>query len=571
MILKALSEYYRRKTDLPKFGRELVEIAFIIVIDKNGNFLRFEDRRINKSSAQNFVVTKRIPNRSGTGVKEANYLYDDCKYVLGYSPNKEQSGSNGYLNSFKQKVEQIKNRINNDSINAVYKFYQTDIAEIHKQIQSDQLWDEIQRNLNKKFSMFSFLIEGDTKIIAEHEELLDLLPNKCDNKGTCMVTGENGNIISISTPTMIPGSQATAKLVSFQTSSGYDSYGKTQGENAPICEQTDFAYTTALKHMLSSDSRNKFLIGNQTLLFWTSLNDIAGKQIEEGIFELFGLENNEDNPDVGIDKIRKVFYSIYSGELQTTLNDKFFILGLIPNSARIAVTTWSEIQLTDFAKSILSHFEDMEIVDSRKEKKPYVGLYSMVKAIALNATPKEVPHNLISAIVKSIFEGLPYPETLYNNCIRRIRAEQKINITRAAILKAYLNRKNNRQKIKIMLDKENKNQGYLCGRLFGVLVKVQNDAYNKQSSSIRDRYMNAASSTPSTVFATILNLSTCHAEKLSEGSRIYYEKIKQEIIDKLDADGFPTHLNLQDQGRFFVGYYQQLQSFYTKNEENISE
>ena len=288
MILKALCEYYRRKTDLPKFGRELVEIAFIIVIDKDGNFLRFEDRRINKSSAQNFVVTKRIPNRSGTGVKEANYLYDDCKYVLGYSPNKEQSGLNGYLNSFKQKVEQIKNRINNDSINAVYKFYQTDIAEIHKQIQSDQLWDEIQRNLNKKFSMFSFLIEGDTKIIAEHEELLDLLPNKCDNKGSCMVTGENGNIISISTPTMIPGSQATAKLVSFQTSSGYDSYGKTQGENAPICEQTDFAYTTALKHMLSSDSRNKFLIGNQTLLFWTSLNDIAGKQIEEGIFELFG-------------------------------------------------------------------------------------------------------------------------------------------------------------------------------------------------------------------------------------------------------------------------------------------
>lgn len=59
-----------------------------------------------------------------------------------------------------------------------------------------------------------------------------------------------------------------------------------------------------------------------------------------------------------------------------------------------------------------------------------------------------------------------------------------------------------------MLDKSNTNQGYLCGRLFAVLDKIQEDANGIHS--IRERYMNAASSTPASVFATILNLSSHH-------------------------------------------------------------
>ena len=117
-----------------------------------------------------------------------------------------------------------------------------------------------------------------------------------------------------------------------------------------------------------------------------------------------------------------------------------------------------------------------------------------------------------------------------------------------------------------MLDKSNNNQGYLCGRLFAVLDRIQEDANG--INSIRERYMNAASATPATVFATILNLSSHHMEKLSnDGKRIFYEKMKQEIIDKIPADGFPAHLDLQDQGRFFIGYYHQRQDFFTKKEK----
>ena len=117
-----------------------------------------------------------------------------------------------------------------------------------------------------------------------------------------------------------------------------------------------------------------------------------------------------------------------------------------------------------------------------------------------------------------------------------------------------------------MLDKENTNQGYLCGRLFAVLDKIQEEANNLHS--IRERYMNSASSTPAAVFSTILNLSNHHVENLNnEGRKIYFEKLKQEIFSKIDSDGFRAQLDLQDQGRFFIGYYHQRQDFSAENEQ----
>ena len=202
-----------------------------------------------------------------------------------------------------------------------------------------------------------------------------------------------------------------------------------------------------------------------------------------------------------------------------------------------------------------------------------MSLRSILSAVTLEGKVSDVTPNLPDAVVKSIFQGIPYPQTLFTSCIRRIRAESSnkdknaLHITRAAIIKAYLNRISNNNKIEVMLDKENINPGYLCGRLFAVLDKIQEEANNQHS--IRERYMNSASSTPAAVFPTILNLSNHHVENLkNEGRKIYFEKLKQEIMSKIDAKGFKAQLDLQDQGRFFIGYYHQRQDFFTKNEDN---
>lgn len=566
MILKALYDYYNRCDNLPAKGMEEKEIGFLIVLSPEGQFLRFEDCRTGKDHARVYLVKKHV-GRSSAAV--ANYLYDNGAYVLGYS-EKSNGKEQLYFDTFKAKVETIAESFpDNKDVSAIRTFYNNNRETILDLVSKDVLWEDIKKNLSKKYSTFSFRIEGDKKIVAEKKEILQLEDDEDETKSDnlCLVSGKHGPSVDTTTATMIPGSQATAKLVAFQVNSGYDSYGKTKCGNAPISEEAEFAYTTALNSMLMKNSRNKFMLGSRTFVFWASNNNESSLEVEESLFELLGFqEEKNDDPNANLIKVRKVLESIYSGILKTGLDDRFYILGLAPNSARIAVVYWSETTLKDFAEMILKHFSDMEIHDTRKDKKPYMGVREIISSVTLGGKMSDATPNLPEAVLKSIFQGLPYPATLYSACLRRIRAEQKLTITRVAIIKAYLNRQsNNNKKIDIMLDKDNNNQGYLCGRLFAVLDKIQEDANN--ISSIRERYMNAASATPSAVFATILNLSVHHSEKLDGGRRIYFEKLKQEILDKVSADGFPTHLDLQDQGRFFVGYYHQRQDFFTSKKE----
>lgn len=568
MILKSLYDYYNRCDNLPVLGMEEKQIGFLLVIDKEGRLIRFEDCRIDKNTAKSFLVKKSV-GRSSAPV--ANYLYDNSAYVLGFS-GKDNGKDQLYFDTFKEKIQSIANSFPNSSeLKSLISFYDHTKEELLASFEADPLWEDIKKNLSKKYSVFSFRIDGDTKIVAEKRDLLPL--NESDNTESnaklCLITGESANTVETTTATMIPGSQATAKLVAFQIKSGYDSYGKEKGGNAPISEKAEFAYTTALNTLLARDSRNKFMIGGRTFLFWASSNSETCKKAEESLFDFLGFTDAEnDDPNAKIEQVRKVFKSIYSGVLHTTSEDKFYILGLAPNSARIAVVYWSETTLKEFAGMIVRHFDDMEIVDSRQKKRPYAGLKDMLGAVTLGGKHTDATPNLPDAVVKSIFQGLPYPQTLFASAIRRIRAEQDVspygNPCRVAILKAYLNRSNNNnnKKTEIMLDKENTNPGYLCGRLFATLEKIQEDANNIHS--VRERYMNAASATPSSVFATLLNLSVHHSEKLNEGRQIFYEKLKQEIIDKIID--FPNHLDLQDQGRFFVGYYHQRQDFFISKE-----
>lgn len=606
MILKALYDYYNRCGNLPAFGLEEKQIGFVIVISQSGEFIRIEDNRIDNKQAKKYLVKKSVGRSSGVA---ANYLYDNSVYVFCYDEdlvqlesyvkeNKDKYETNQLsgkelekfekaekdikkklernpqcFDEFKKKVREISDAYPcSQDLLALVSFYSKGKDKILEEISVDPLWEDIRKNLNKKFSIFSFRIEGDTRIVAEKQELLHLQDDEVtEDAELCLITGRHGTPVETTTATMIPGSQAIAKLVAFQVNSGYDSYGKTKCGNAPISLEAEFAYTTALNTLLGKDSRNKFMVGNRTFLFWASSQDDAAEQAEESLFDLFGYSEKTDDPNAKIEQVRKVFAAIYSGSLKTNLEDRFYILGLAPNSARIAVVYWSETSLKDFAEKILKHFVDMDIIDGRKDKKPYVGVKDILSAVTLNGKQSEATPNLPEAVIKSVFQGMPYPYTLFSACIRRLRAESGesggVRIGRVAILKAYLNRINdNNIKLKVMLDKENTNQGYLCGRLFAVLDRIQEDANG--INSIRERYMNAASSTPASVFATILNLSSHHSENLSsEGKRVFYEKIKQEIIDKISADGFPAHLDLQDQGRFFVGYYHQRQDFFTKKDE----
>ncbi len=590
MILKALYDYYHRSGTLAPQGMEYREIAFLIVIDRDGKFLHIEDRRIDKKTSSKFMVVKGI--RSGTTPKP--YIFwDNVEYILNYTSShaaildltqtadklkecqesiaKTQQKHDALKAKYKLIAEQFPK---NEQFRAVSLFFDQD--ELVK-VYQDPLWVTIAK---KPTVYISFLIQGELFIVAEHADLRGVeletenSGKKSANKDSiCLITGDRDVAVESTTPTGIPGGQATARLVAFQVNSGYDSYGKSKGFNASISQDAEACYTTALNKLLEKDSRNKFYIGSRTFLFWASSYNQVAKDAEDCIFALFGFKtDSDDNPNRGIEQAEKLFKSIYSGALRCSSDDKFYFLGLAPNSARIAVVCWIEASIKEFAKLLLKHFDDFEIVDTRKENKPYKGLYQILSAVTLNGKTSDCQPNLPEDVIKSMLQGLPYSYTLFSAAISRIRAEQTITTTRAAIIKAYLNRLNdNNIKITITMNKENTNQGYLCGRLFATLEYIQE---RSGVSTIRSKFMNAASATPATVFANLLNMSVYHSEKLDKGSQIFFENIKTEIIAAISPNGFPAHLDLQDQGLFMVGYYHQRAVFYTKserkNEENNS-
>lgn len=566
MILKSLYDYAHAHADsVPTGGMEFKEIEFVIVIDADGNFMRFESRRIDKKRCATFLVPKAVKR---TSAPKSNILWDNGKYVLGLGEKADKC-----YPLFLDIVRDIVRRHPEDkSIQALSKFYDKLESSGIGMMESDPAYPLVKESP----ANFSFRLDEEDILIAEKKYLFEHIIKEIPADtatGRCLVTGNHGPIVKTTTATPIPDNSPMAALVSFQVNSGYDSYGKSQAHNSPISIDAEESYSAVLKTFLGKDSRNKLRLADRMFLFWGSGDNEMSHEAEEGLLSLFEIPDRKDsNLNDKVYKAEKLFKSIFSGEIKTTLTDRFHILGLAPNTGRIAVVMWMDSELRDFACHLIRHFDDMDIVDNRNpdKRRPYKGVYSMISAATQGGKLSDALPRLVEATVNAVISGTPYPFPLFSQTIQRIRAELTdigVTVQRAAILKAYINRNNNNsnnQPILPMLDKSNTNAGYLCGRLTAVLEKIQDEA--KSGDSIRTRFMGAASATPATVLPAMLNLSLHHSEKLSEGSRIFYERLKQEIVDKIPDTGFPAHLDLNDQGRFFVGYYHQRTDMYTKKE-----
>lgn len=585
MILKALYDYYQRKSADPDsgiapLGFEWKEIPFIIVIDKDGNFKYIEDTRDlgdKKKRAKSFLVLKSVGRSGKNSWQTAFSLWDHYGYVLAHPKDESESEKESALlrqGSFIKRVEELASRYpDNQEIEAVRLFYQS--QENIDSLFATDLWAECKK---KPGVNMSFRVVGADLLVAEHPDLaMEVQPEDNDQEGEsfigrCLITGKQEKIATLHTAISLVGAKSGAKLVGFQKNSGYDSYKKEQGANAPISVSAEAAYTTALNTLLSKDSKNKLRVSQSTFVFWSEKEDLL-----EDVFASFFESESKDNPDKNIEEIRSFLNSYRTGVYNTQSDTEFYVLGLAPNSARISVTYFWKGKISGIASNIAQHFSDLMIVRRSESDREYVPLFYLLTSIATQNKIDNLPPNLIVSMSQSIIQGTMYPAQLQNLCINRIRADRKINYARASILKAYINRKNRilnltkEREITMALDLENKNQGYLLGRLFAVLENIQSQAIQGLNATIKDRYYGAASTTPVTVFGRLLDLSNHHLGKLPGGSKVYFEKKLQDIIDGISSSGMPSHLNLDDQSRFAIGYYHQRKELFTSNKENVTE
>ena len=176
-------------------------------------------------------------------------------------------------------------------------------------------------------------------------------------------------------------------------------------------------------------------------------------------------------------------------------------------------------------------------------------------------------------VLRSILTGTGYPAGVYFDTLIRIRSEQgksKVTWQRISIVKAYLiqNYHWERGEKYVGLNEQSDEKAYILGRLFAVLEDIQLRANPGINMTIKERYFNSACATPANVFPVLLKLKNSHIKKIEreQGSaKIYYEKSITELIGKIDD--FPKRMSLEEQGKFAIGYYHQVQKKYEKRED----
>jgi CRISPR-associated protein Csd1 len=582
MILQALKEYYDRKAadpinDMAPEGFEKKEIPFIVVIKPNGDFVNLKFTR-EKHDAK--IIFKRfmVPRskiRTGAKSYETTFLlWDHIGYLFGYpdSDSKAAKQHQTWINFLNSLPENLKV---DEGVKAILLFYEKgQIASV----KSHPSWGECIKipSCNMTFS----LVDDDEPIpcrpaVQAYVRDSLLQSAKIENEDAitiksfshCLITGEYGEIAR--THGRTPINKDTKSFVAFQKNSGYDSFGKAQGYNAPVCKKAEFAYTTGLNTLLKS-IQQRIKVGDATTVFWSE----RASPLETEAF-LFFSELPKDDPDRNTEAIKAIYESIWNGTfIVPDDHTRFYVLGLSPNSARIAVRFWQVGTVGEMGTRFKQYVDDLFITHGVKAEHA-LPMKRLLRSIAAQGKDDNIPPNLAGEMMRTIIDGSPFPVTLLQAAIRRNRAEQDVLYPRAALIKACLNRSlrfnnpNNEKEITMCLDLGNTNIGYRLGRLFAALEKIQSDANPGINATIRDRFYGAASSTPVTVFGNLLRLSNHHLSKLEKDKRGLYFIRRQLIGDIMcNIKEFPTHLSLADQGRFAIGYYHQMQDLWTKKTTN---
>ena len=240
----------------------------------------------------------------------------------------------------------------------------------------------------------------------------------------------------------------------------------------------------------------------------------------------------------------------------------FYMLGLKPNSSRLSVKFIIKRKYADVLWNIARFQRDLQV----SEVFHSVALWQIKREmISPKSKNDKVNPALMSRMLEAIMYGRAYPLFLMDTMVRRVKTDEgsaKINSVRAGVIKACINRNSSKEELKVSLDKTNQSQAYLCGRLFAVLEKLQQDASNNSlNRTIKDAYFASASSKPALVFPKLIRLAQNHLNKVKYP--VYYHKLMGEIMDGLKGE-FPETFRLMDQGRFDIGYYQQNQDLWKK-------
>lgn len=589
MILQSLVQYYEaleQRGEITRPGWCNARVSFALELSSDGELKRIislkEEKQKGKKTVwepQNLKVPQMVTRSSGV---TANFLCDNSGYFLGIDNKGKPERSKECFLCAREKHLDILKEADCPAALAVIRFFERwDPDKAAENPCVSEILDEITAGSNLVFWAEDGYVHTDISIIRAWEEYRS---NAAEGAmGTCLVTGQKTEIARIHGNIKgVQGAQSSgAALVSFNAPA-FESYGKEQSYNAPVGSYAVYAYTTALNHLLA-DRRHVTVIGDTTIVYWSE----DGEEAYQDIF-LNMSEPTVDNCEI----VDGVFKNLEEGKAvhvsgvaeAISLSRKFYILGLAPNAARIAVRFFYQDSFGSILRNLKAHYDRMDIVRPQMDKNRYLGVWRMLmETVNKRSKDKKPAPNMAGAVYRAVISGDRYPDSLFQAVMGRIRSEQddsssgiyKITRGRAAIIKAFLLRNTtcDKEEITMALNEDSNNTAYTLGRMFAVLEAIQEDANPGINATIKDRYFNSACATPASIFPILLKLKNSHTRKLNNrGKEIYYEKLLVGLQDKIKApdemsSAYPRRLSLEEQGMFILGYYHQTQKRYEKKEE----
>lgn len=575
MILQALVKQYEnleRQGKVSGPGWCQAKVSYELDLSKNGDVLGVTSRKIEEMRGKktvwapaSLIVPEMVTRSSGVS---ANFLCDNSKYMLGIDV---QGTNQRVIDCFQATREKHRSVLKNAqgeiarAILAYFEKWDPQKAEQHPVIREN--WEKLTEGGNLIFSVEGQEAQEDEEIRMCWEQYRE--QDDGERKGLCLVTGRKTEISRIHKVIKgVPGAQSSgAALISFNAPA-FESYGKEQSYNAPVGKYAEFAYTTALNYLLTQRDYT-FSLGDAMVVYWAE----SGKEeYQKCFFDI--LRPTKDNQK----KLKDIFDSlkedtkVYLENAEMDSEQKFYILALAPNAARLSVRFFYMNSFGKILQNIAEHYERLSIVKPAWAEQDYLGIRDMLNETVNQKSKDKTPiSNMSSLVLQAILSGSRYPASLYTDTLIRIRAENgKITWGRAAIIKAYLNRNYGWKKGErfMGLKEECTDTAYVLGRLFSLLEAIQKEANPSITTTIRDRYFNSACATPASVFPVLIKLKNSHIKKLERdkgGAKIYYEKQLTDIMGRLEE--FPKRLSLEQQGQFTLGYYHQQQKRYEKGEE----
>jgi len=596
MILTALTEYYQRLlanpdvesglARVPSFGFSEEKIGYILVLSKDGDVVDVLNNMdtSGKKPVPKLTSVPQSCKRPGTTPK-AFYLWDKTSYVLGIESNKDKATAKEIpwvlasktFEAFKQFHLATLTEVDDVGLLAIRHFLEK--------------WQPEQFNLlpfkpEMIDANLAFKLDRDNQFL--HDRIASkiiwtklLAPEEGTIESVCLVTGETRPIARLhpSIKGVYGGQSSGGSIVSFNADA-YTSYGKNQGENAPVSESAAFAYTTALNYLLRREKGQCVSIGDASTVFWAVAENEKAAQTAESLFGWMVNMPADDSQETA--QIKPILDKIAQGRPLVEFapdispNTRFYILGLAPNAARLSIRYWMDTTFGELAGHIRQHYLDLAIKPLGWREPP--SIWRLLIQTAAQGKSENIHPQLAGELMRSILTGQAYPRMLLSQLTQRIRADGQISGIRISLIKAVIQRDYRKgliqEEVPMALDLSSKNTAYLLGRLFATIERIQESALGREvNSTVADRYYGSAASVPFSVFPRLLAGSQNHLTKIRRdkpGFAVNLKKDLGEIIAGLDG-AFPKHLSIEEQGRFSVGYYHQKQNYYESKDKSVEE